>query len=71
MIVAGNMIRFSPADLPDSAQVRMARLYPGAQLRRAAGQVLVPRPTTRPIGGTPISDAPLLAWATKVLADLF
>jgi transcription-repair coupling factor (superfamily II helicase) len=71
VIVAGNMIRFSPADLPDSAQMRLARLYPGAQFRKAAGQVLVPRPMTRPIGGTPIADAELLTWAQKVLDDLF
>jgi len=71
VIVAGNMIRFSPADLPDSAQMRLARLYPGAQLRKAAGQVLVPRPMTRPIGGAPVVDAELLAWASKVLDDVF
>ena len=71
VIVAGNMIRFSPADLPDSAQLRLARLYPGAQLRKAAGQVLVPRPVTRPIGGTPIVDAELLSWASRVLDDVF
>jgi transcription-repair coupling factor (superfamily II helicase) len=71
VIVAGNMIRFCPADLPDSAQLRLARLYPGAQLRKAAGQVLVPRPVTRPIGGTPIVDAELLAWASRVLDDVF
>jgi transcription-repair coupling factor (superfamily II helicase) len=71
VIVAGNMIRFSPADLPDSAQMRLARLYPGAQLRKAAGQVLVPRPMTRPIGGAPVVDAALLAWASKVLDDVF
>ena len=71
VIVAGNMIRFSPADLPDSAQMRLARLYPGAQLRKAAAQVLVPRPMTRPIAGAPIVDAELLAWASKVLDDVF
>jgi hypothetical protein len=26
---------------------------------------------TRPIGGQPVTDAPLLAWAAKVLADVF
>ncbi len=71
VVVAGNMIRFGPADLPDSMQLRLARLYPGSQYRKAASQVLVPRPTTQPIGGRPVTDAPLLAWATKVLSDLF
>jgi transcription-repair coupling factor (superfamily II helicase) len=70
VVAQGTMIRFAPADLPDSAQLRLARLYPGAQLRKAQSAVLVPRPVTRPIGGLPITDAPLLAWATKVMADV-
>lgn len=65
------MIRFAPADLPDSAQLRLGRLYPGAQVRKAQSLILVPRPMTRPIGGQPVTDAPLLAWAAKVLADVF
>ena len=71
VVSQGNLIRFAPADLPDSAQLRLARLYPGAQVRRAQGLILVPRPTTRPIGGQPVTDAPLLAWAATVLADIF
>ncbi len=71
VVVAGNMVRFSPADLPDSAQMRLARLYPGSQLRKASGFLLVPRPVTRPIGGQPIVDLDLLTWARKLLADLF
>ena len=71
VVSQGTMIRFAPADLPDSAQLRLGRLYPGAQLRKAQGSILVPRPMTRPIGGQPVTDAPLLAWAAKVLADVF
>lgn len=69
--VAGNMIRFAPVDLPDSVQLRLARLYPGSQLRKAAGHLLVPRPMTRPIGGQPIGDNELLDWARKLLTALF
>ncbi|MGB2765518.1 MAG: transcription-repair coupling factor, partial [Propionicimonas sp.] len=71
VVAQGTNIRFAPADLPDSAQVRLARIYPGAQVRKASGFVLVPRPMTRPIGGQPIGDAPLLAWAGQVLTDVF
>jgi transcription-repair coupling factor (superfamily II helicase) len=71
VVAQGNLIRFAPADLPDSAQLRLARLYPGAQVRKAQSLILVPRPVTRPIGGQPVTDAPLLAWAAKVLADVF
>ena len=71
VVAQGNMIRFAPAVLPDSAQLRLARLYPGAQVRKATELILVPRPMTRPIGGQPITDAPLLEWAAKVLSDVF
>lgn len=71
VVAQGNMVRFAPADLPDSTQLRLARLYPGAQLRKATSSILVPRPMTRPIGGQPVTDAPLLAWAAKVMADVF
>ena len=69
--MAGTFVRFAPADLPESKQLRLARLYPGSQIRRAAGHVLIPRPMTRPIAGRPIVDTELLAWATTVLDDIF
>ena len=71
IIMAGTAVRFSPADLPDSRQLRLNRLYPGSQVRKTAGHVLIPRPMTRPIAGQPIVDAELLAWATAVLEDIF
>ncbi len=71
VVAQGNMIRFGPADLPESAQLRLARLYPGSQVRKAQGVILVPRPMTRPIGGQPVTDAALLAWAARVMADVF
>jgi transcription-repair coupling factor (superfamily II helicase) len=71
VVMAGSMVRFSPANLPDSAQLRLARLYPGSQVRKASGFVLVPRPMTRPIGGAPIVDLELLTWVTKALSQLF
>ncbi len=71
VIQAGANIRFAPADLPESVQLRLARVYPGAQYRKAAGFLLVPRPMTRPIGGQPVTDAALLEWATKLLGDVF
>ncbi len=71
IIMAGTAVRFSPADLPDSKQLRLNRLYPGSQIRKAAGHVLIPRPMTRPIAGQPIVDLPLLEWASAVLNDIF
>ncbi|HEY3408520.1 MAG TPA: transcription-repair coupling factor, partial [Propionicimonas sp.] len=71
VVANGSMIRFAPADLPDSAQLRLNRLYPGSQVRKASSYILVPRPMTAPIGGQPVTDSALLAWAAKVLVDVF
>lgn len=71
VIAAGPMIRFGPADLPDSRQMRLARLYPGSRVMKAARHILVPRPLTRPVSGQPVADGPLLEWAARVVADIF
>jgi transcription-repair coupling factor (superfamily II helicase) len=44
----GNKIRFSPADLPESRQVRVQRLYPGTVLKPAVSTMLVPVPKAVP-----------------------
>ncbi len=44
----GNHIRFSPADLPDSKQVRVQRLYPRTLLKPAVRTMLVPVPKAAP-----------------------
>jgi len=68
---AGTNVRFAPVELPESAELRLLRLYPGTQLRKTARFALVPRPQTAPIGGQPIIDEPLLEWATAVLDAMF
>lgn len=67
---AGTMIRFSPVLLADSADLRRARLYPGSRLNKATGQLFLPRPMTAPIAGKPVTDGPLLEWATQALTAL-
>ncbi len=71
IIMAGKDVRFAPADLPESRVLRLSRLYPGSQYRKAAGHVLVPRPMTRPIAGQPVTDAALLEWAMTLLDAIF
>jgi transcription-repair coupling factor (superfamily II helicase) len=44
------------------------RLYPGTVVKVATRTILVPRPTTARVGGTPITGLPLLDWA-RVLVD--
>jgi transcription-repair coupling factor (superfamily II helicase) len=63
----GNHIRFGPVDLPESAQLRLKRLYPNTLLKPAVNSVLVPRPTTARIGGQPLRNVAVLAWASELI----
>ncbi|TDD67256.1 transcription-repair coupling factor, partial [Actinomadura rubrisoli] len=69
--VQGNFIKFTPADLPDSKQVRLQRLYPKSILKPATDTLLVPAPKTAPLGGRPLRDQELLKWATDLVEALF
>jgi transcription-repair coupling factor (superfamily II helicase) len=64
----GKFIRFAPMELPESAQLRIKRLYPGTIAKPAMRAYLVPFPTTARIGGKPLRGAEVLAWA-KLLID--
>jgi len=69
--VAGASIRIGPVDLPDSAQLRLKRLYPKAVYKPAAKLVSVPKPTeSGRVGSPPLRDVALLEWCTKLLNDL-
>jgi transcription-repair coupling factor (superfamily II helicase) len=65
--IAGKHVRFAPVDLPESRQVRLQRLHPGALVKHATSTVLVPRPQTKVIGGRPIHGVALLEWARQVI----
>ncbi|MBA3907782.1 MAG: transcription-repair coupling factor, partial [Pseudonocardiales bacterium] len=68
---SGNGIRITPAVLPDSAQLRLTRLYPKAQYKPAAQAMIVPRPAEGGrIGGTPMRDVALLDWCTTLISDV-
>jgi transcription-repair coupling factor (superfamily II helicase) len=69
--VQGNHVRFGPVDLPDSAQLRLKRLYPGTLLKEATRTVLVPRPMTARVGGQPLRDTAVLDWATQLVEAVF
>jgi transcription-repair coupling factor (superfamily II helicase) len=63
----GNQIRFGPAELLESRQLRLQRLYPGSLVKATARTILVPRPMTARVGGQPVRDLDLLRWATEVI----
>ena len=63
----GKYIRFAPVELPDSAQLRLKRLYPGTVHKPAIRTVLVPAPTTSRVGGKPLRDEALLDWVGQLI----
>ncbi|PJI94125.1 transcription-repair coupling factor [Luteimicrobium subarcticum] len=63
----GKFVRFAPVELPESAALRVKRLYPGTILKPAVRTVLVPFPTTARIGGKPLHGADVLAWAKQLI----
>jgi transcription-repair coupling factor (superfamily II helicase) len=67
----GNFVRFAPADLPESAQLRLRRLYPKSIVKANLRTILVPRPSTAPVGGQPLRDEALLAWCHDVIDSVF
>jgi transcription-repair coupling factor (superfamily II helicase) len=73
----GNAVRFTPIDLPESAQIRLQRLYDRGIYKPAVSTMSVPRPKGvrgadgrfQPVtfGGEPLRDTALLDWCVEVL----
>ncbi|WP_127573502.1 transcription-repair coupling factor [Georgenia faecalis] len=63
----GRYVRFAPVELPESAQLRLKRLYPGTVLKPAVRTVLVPFPMTAKLGGKPLRDTELLRWVHDLI----
>ena len=66
----GKFIRFAPVELPESAQMRLKRLYPGSMLKPAVRAILVPFPTSARIGGTPLRGTAILDWAQLLIESV-
>ncbi|HVQ18413.1 MAG TPA: transcription-repair coupling factor [Actinomycetes bacterium] len=67
VVVQGAKIRFAPVELKESQSLRLMRRYPGTVIKPAVRTILVPRPSTARVGGEPLRDADLLAWATELV----
>jgi transcription-repair coupling factor (superfamily II helicase) len=64
VVVMGDKLRVAPADLADSIQVRLQRMYPGARYLAQAAAVTVPLPPG-------LDDAQLVAWTGELLQAIF
>ena len=69
VVAMGGNLRIAPAELPDSLQVRLQRLYPGARLFAQAKAISVPLLAGAPAGER--DDAQLVEWVTGLLAAIF
>lgn len=67
VVAMGKNVRFAPLELPDSAAMRINRLYPGTLIKPAIRQVLIPAPTTARIGGKPVEGPAVLDWVREVM----
>jgi transcription-repair coupling factor (superfamily II helicase) len=68
VVTMGSNLRVAPADLPDSLQVRLKRMYAGSKYFAQTNAVSVPMPV---VEGTPLADAELIAWAAQLLELIF
>jgi transcription-repair coupling factor (superfamily II helicase) len=66
----GGTVRFTPLELPESAQLRLQRLYDRSHYKQAVATVSVPRPRSGGMGSELLRDVALLSWCGQVLATL-
>ncbi|WP_165164418.1 transcription-repair coupling factor [Corynebacterium qintianiae] len=72
ILVQGTRIKFQPVELPDSKQVRLKRLYPGANYRAAAKALQVPFPrAAKGVNQPNLRDTELLQWVSDFLSEMF
>jgi transcription-repair coupling factor (superfamily II helicase) len=68
VVLQGKFLRLTPIQLPESAQLRLQRIYPGSLVKTATSTVLVARNATPNwIGSEEIGDTSVLPWAMEVI----
>lgn len=67
MVAAGTVVRVVGWELPESRVMRLQRLYPGTIVKPATRTVILKRPSTARVGGTPLVGADLMAWVGELV----
>ena len=71
VVLQGKFLKIAPITLPESAQLRLERQYPGSLIKSVTQSILVARGSeVNWLGGGDIGDTSLLPWAMGVLASL-
>jgi transcription-repair coupling factor (superfamily II helicase) len=68
VVAMGTNLRLAPANLADSVQIRLQRMYPGAKYFATANALSVPMPR---INGESLADTDLIDWAATLLGAIF
>jgi transcription-repair coupling factor (superfamily II helicase) len=68
VVAMGGNLRVAPAELPDSIQVRLQRMYQGSRYFAQAKALSVPMPR---VNGEPLQDADLIQWVSGLLGAIF
>jgi transcription-repair coupling factor (superfamily II helicase) len=68
VVAMGSNLRVAPAELPDSIQVRLQRMYPGARYFAQANALSVPQPR---VNGESLADSDLIDWVGTLLGAIF
>jgi transcription-repair coupling factor (superfamily II helicase) len=64
VVTMGSNLRVAPAELSDSVQVRLQRMYPGSRYFAQTTAVTIPMPPA-------LDDAELIEWTSTVLVAIF
>lgn len=70
IVTQGNRVRIAKIDPPESLQMRISRIYRGAQYRPVTHTLLIPAPFGGSLGGRPMSSTEVMSWADQLLEDL-
>ena len=69
--ISGKNLRLTPVYLPESARIKLTRLYPGSIYKNASQILLVARPVSPNwIESASVGDTSTLAWVNSVLQEL-
>ena len=71
IVLQGKFLRISPITLPESATLRLNRIYPGSQVKVSTNTLLVARATAPNWSSDEeIGDTSLLDWTNEVLTNI-
>ena len=70
IVAQGSAVRLSPVELPESATMRLTRLYPRTIVKPAVRTILVPRPTGSPLSGPGVQGTDLLEWTQTLITSV-